>query len=168
MVLFLLGLGGCTGALSSDRAAYVANDCGGIKDEALHDECLLFAVEAAPADADALCGAVLRAHFKDACYFMAADAAKVTGEEAAQACRRAGVYAHLCLGHVILRDFEGNNPDTLPPREMVEKLRDIHRRYGRPDAETRGRVLDAVKARAATDPSTCAELPDYCAALAGK
>lgn len=163
-VLFLTLIGGCGGTLAADHAAYLAGECGSVTNDALHDECLFFAVAATPADAESLCGSVRRGHFKDACFYMAADAAKVTGEDAAQACRKAGVYAHECLGHVILRDFETAEPDRLGARAMVEKLRDIHRRYGRPDPETRLRVLDAVKARAAKDPLTCGEIPDYCAA----
>ena len=92
-------------ATQEEIRALAAGDCGAIRSPDLAAECLVFAVRADPARAEALCPQIGVPFWQDECWFMAADAADLSGEARRAACQRAGRYQGPCIANALSRAF---------------------------------------------------------------
>ena len=68
-------------------------------------ECAVFAVRADPARAADLCPKIRASFWQDECWFMAADAANLLGEERRVACLRTGRYQGPCIANALSQEF---------------------------------------------------------------
>ena len=91
--------------LTDQIAASAAGDCARIVDPDMRAECAVFAVRADPARAADLCPQISVPFWQDECWFMAADAADLLGEERRIACLRAGRYQGPCIANALSREL---------------------------------------------------------------
>lgn len=91
--------------LTDQIAASAAGDCARIVDPDMRAECAVFAVRADPARAADLCPQISVPFWQDECWFMAADAADLLGEERRIACMRAGRYQGPCIANALSREI---------------------------------------------------------------
>ncbi|MDP2312290.1 MAG: hypothetical protein Q8P41_05240 [Pseudomonadota bacterium] len=132
----LLALLGCTGPApggAADRLAFRDLDCARIVDGALRDECVVYAVRAAPETADAACATVVSDVMREECWFTAVDARELTGDDAMRACGRTGRFVAPCHANAISREVS-----RLPPMNEAALTTEVQRIlavYHRPPRE---------------------------------
>lgn len=137
--LSLASLAACAPAAPAtpgEIRALAAGDCHAIRSPDLAAECLVFAVRADPARAGALCPQIRIPFWQDECWFMAADAADLSGEARREACQRAGRYQGPCIANALSRAFTRLSEDPALrcsdrlEAEVARTLGDYHRPAG--------------------------------------
>ena len=108
-----------TSLLGSDPAAAAA-ECARIQDTVLAGDCATFAAKAmAKRKLDPLpvCGAIQHIGWQQVCFFESVDAAGLFGEQAVQACQRAGSFRQRCLSHALGRETDREWRTVQPGQE---------------------------------------------------
>jgi hypothetical protein len=154
--LSLVGLCACeiacapSSSLSARAEAWRSGQCAVLPAEEI-GPCTAAWIEKSPADARARCDALAEPRWRDECFFVAADALKVSGEDALAACARAGRYGDACISNAISREV------TALDRERADwdaEVMRIAREYGRP-----AKGEDVVRRRRGSTPSETATSP---------
>lgn len=115
-------------SLSTRAAAWRRGDCAALPAEEV-GPCTAAWIERAPGEARARCDALSDARWRDECFFVAADAARVSGEDALAACARAGRFGDACISNAISREVTALDRER--PDWDAEVMR-IAAAYGRP------------------------------------
>ena len=174
-VASLLALGCGEPAPPSAMDAYLAaldspgqpDACAAIPDVELASECLAHAARELAQDdqvepAKAACAQIQSPMWKEECWFLVADGARLEGAEAIALCRAARRYRYQCLGHANSRSIApaldalelGNEPETL------DRMREVALTYFPPPVAA-GQVKEALARYMITvregpwGPSTC-------------